>query len=145
MRAAHRQVVAVLALIGLLLSVYLVLFKLGMVGSLRCGGSGSYEEVQLGPWGSIFGIPVAAFGVAGYLVLLIVAMVGLQPRWLDRPEPTKWLVIFSGLGVLFTCYLFYLEIFVIHAICRWCVGSAVVIAAIFLVALSGSRRPLVQS
>ncbi len=146
MRAsAHRQAVAVLALVGVLLSVYLTLFKLGMVGELRCGGSGSCELVQLGPYGAIFGIPVAAFGAVGYLLLLVIAIVGLQPRWLDRPEPTRWLVIVSGLGVLFTAYLFYLEIFRIHAICRWCVGSAVIIALIFVASLLGSRRPLVQA
>lgn len=143
MRApAHRQVVAVLALVGVLLSVYLTLFKLGMVGELRCGGSGDCERVQLGPWGSLFGVPVAAYGVAGYLVLLVVSLVGLQPRWFARPEPTRWLVAVSGLGVLFTAYLFYLEIFRIHAICRWCVGSAALICLIFVVSsLSLRTRP----
>jgi uncharacterized membrane protein len=50
-------------------------------------------------------------------------------------------VVLSGLGVLFTGYLTYLEAFVIHAWCRWCLGSAAIIAAIFLAALAGLRRP----
>ncbi len=138
----HRQVVAALALVGVLLSVYLTLFKLGMVGELRCGGSGSCELVQLGPWGAIFGIPVAAFGVAGYLAILVIAMIGIQ-----RPAAPvdRWLVLLGGAGVLFTAWLFYLEIFKIHAICRWCVGSAAIIALIFVASILGSRRPRTQS
>jgi uncharacterized membrane protein len=46
----------------------------------------------------------------------------------------------SGLGVLFTVYLTYLELFVIHAICRWCVASGFIIVAILLAALLELRR-----
>jgi uncharacterized membrane protein len=42
--------------------------------------------------------------------------------------------------VAFTAYLTYLELFVIHAICRWCVGSAVIILAILAAALLDQRR-----
>jgi uncharacterized membrane protein len=42
---------------------------------------------------------------------------------------------FSAIGLGFTLYLTYLELFVIHAICRWCVGSAVIISGIFLASL----------
>jgi uncharacterized membrane protein len=42
--------------------------------------------------------------------------------------------------VAFTGYLTYLELFVIHAICRWCVGSAVIILGILVVALLEQRR-----
>jgi uncharacterized membrane protein len=42
--------------------------------------------------------------------------------------------------VLFTAYLTYLELFVIHAICRWCVISAVVIALVFGLSLLEARR-----
>jgi uncharacterized membrane protein len=50
------------------------------------------------------------------------------------------LLLLAGLGVAFTAYLTYLELFVIHAICRWCVGSAVIILAILIVALLDQRR-----
>jgi uncharacterized membrane protein len=43
-------------------------------------------------------------------------------------------------GVAFTVYLTYLELFVIRAICRWCVGSAVIILVIFFAALLEQRR-----
>jgi len=55
-----------------------------------------------------------------------------------------WGVLLVGLatvGALFTAYLTYLELFVIHAICRWCFGSAVIITLIWMVSLAALRRP----
>jgi len=135
----HRMTVAVLALVGVLVSTYLLLFKLGVLGSLACGGSGGCERVATSPWAVLYGVPVAAYGVAGYLALMGVALFGLGERWLRRPEPTRWLVVLSGIGVLFALYLTYLEAAVIHAWCRWCVTSAILITLIFLASLAGLR------
>jgi len=88
----HRMVAATLSLIGLLLSIYLTLHRLGVVGPIACGGSGSCDQVQLGPYGALFSIPVAAYGAAGYLALLVVALVGLQEPWAGRRAPTRWSV-----------------------------------------------------
>jgi uncharacterized membrane protein len=138
----HRMVVASLALAGLLLSVYLTLYHAGLVGALACGASASCERVQLGRYGSLLGLPVAAYGIAGYLGILAVALAGLQPRWETSMTPTRLLVLLSGMGVAFTLYLKYLELFVIRAVCRWCVVSAVLITVIFLVSLLSLRiRP----
>ena len=63
----------------------------------------------------------------------------MHPRNLEERWPVSLLVWLSGMGVLFSLYLTYLELFVIHAICRWCVGSAVIITAIFLLALLARR------
>jgi uncharacterized membrane protein len=126
---------AVLSLIGLLLSTYLWLWKIGVLGSLVCG-SGSCEYVQTSRFADVLGVPVAFFGVAGYLALLVVSLVGLQPRWVDRREPTIWLLVLSGVGLVFTGYLSYIEGFVIHAWCRWCLGSAAIITAIFAAAVT---------
>ena len=128
--------VATLALLGLLLSAYLWLWKIGVLGAIACG-SGSCETVQLSEYGVIFGIPVAFFGVVGYLALLVASLVGLQPAWIDRREPTTFLMVFSGIGVAFTAYLTYLEAAVIDAWCRWCLVSAGIIGAIFAIALAG--------
>ena len=131
----HRQAVAVLALLGLLLSVYLTLYHYGYVGTLACGGTNECEKVQASRYAVLFGMPVAGFGVAGYLALLLIALAGLNEKWDGRPEPTLQLAIVSGAGVAFSAYLTWLELFRIHAICRWCVASAVIIFAIFLVSL----------
>lgn len=130
----HRQAIALLALIGLLIASYLALHRLGVIGSLQCG-SGACETVQTSTYAVFLGVPVAFYGVAGYVALLVVSLVGLQPAFVARRGPTLLLAAMAGLGLAFTLYLTYVELFVIHAICRWCVASAVVIAAITVVAL----------
>ena len=96
----HRMAAAALALVGLMVSAYLLLYKLGVVGTLRCVGSGGCERVNTSRWSSFLGLPVAAFGVAGYLVLLGIAMYGLADDRIGRPEATRWLAALSALGVL---------------------------------------------
>ena len=125
----HRQAIALLALIGLFISLYLSLHRLGIIGALQCG-TGGCETVQTSSYAVFLGVPVAFYGVAGYVALLVVSLVGLQPSWVSRREPIVLLAAMSALGLAFTIYLTYLELFVIHAICRWCVASAVIIALI---------------
>ena len=128
----HRMLIAALALIGTLLATYLWLWKIGKIGVMVCG-TGSCEAVQLSSYGMLLGQPVAFYGVGGYLSLLVVSMVGLQPAWLNRRGPTLLLAALSGAGVLFTIYLSYIEGAVLHAWCRWCLTSAAIITAIFAV------------
>jgi uncharacterized membrane protein len=73
-------------------------------------------------------------------MLLVASMLGLQETWLRRREVTQALTVLSGAGVAFTAYLTYLEAFVLHAWCRWCLGSAAIIVAIFVTSLLGLRR-----
>ncbi len=139
----HRMAVAALALVGLLVSTYLLLYKLGFVGEIVCAGSGGCERVQLSRWSMLLGVPVAAYGVAGYVVLLGLALFGLRADQLAKPASTRWIAALSALGVLFSIYLLALELLSIHAICIWCSVSGVVILAIFVVsagALAGARR-----
>jgi uncharacterized membrane protein len=132
--------VALLSLFGLLIAVYMYLYKIGKIGSLVCG-TGGCETVQLSPQARFLGVEVSLIGILGYLVILAVAMAGLQPRAAGMAWPARWLAILSGGAVLFTAYLTYLELFVIHAICRWCVGSAVIIALIFGLSLRDLWSP----
>ena len=132
----HRMVIATLSLIGFFVACYLWLWKMGLLGAIMCG-TGGCETVQLSEYGEFLGLPVALYGVVGYVFLLAVSLVGLQPRWIGRKEPTLVLLILSGAGVVFAAYLTYLEAAVIGAWCRWCVGSAAIIAVIFVAAIVG--------
>lgn len=134
----HRMVIAVLALVGFLISLYLWLWKVGLLGVLACGDGGC-ETVQLSEYADLFGVPVAFLGMVAYLALLALSLLGLQPRWQDRREPTVGLVLVSGVGVAYSAYLTYLEAAVIHAWCRWCVVSAVLVSAILVAAVVGMR------
>jgi len=135
----HRQTVAVLALVGIAIATYLWLHAIGVVGALKCG-TGGCEIVQASSYARLLGIPVAFYGVVGYVALFGLSVAGAQPGLVSRRWPTRWLVALSGAGVLFTLYLTSLEMFVIHAWCRWCLASAAVITAIFVISLMGSLR-----
>ena len=134
-----RMSAALLSLLGLFVSAYLYLYKIGKIGALACGAGGC-ETVQQSPWSRFAGIEVSLIGLAGYAGLLLVSLAALQPGLSHQRWPTTLLVGLAGLGVAFTAYLTYLELFVIHAICRWCVGSAAIIVAIFIVPLLEWRR-----
>jgi uncharacterized membrane protein len=134
----HRMAAAVLAAIGLLIALYLWLWKIGVLGVLACG-EGNCELVQLSSYATIVGVPVAFFGVLGYAAMLAVCLIGLHGAAGERPWATHVLLILSGLGVAFTGYLTYLEAAVIHAWCRWCIASAVIVTAVFITALVGWR------
>jgi len=136
----HRMAVAVLALCGVLVSTYLLLYKLGVIGSMACGAANECERVQASRYSTFLGFPVAAYGVGGYLVLLGIALYGLSERRIAEPGPTRWLTALSALGVVFSLYLLALELFVIHAICRWCSVSGVLILAICAVSAGGLLR-----
>ncbi len=129
----RRMAMALLALAGLFVSLYLYLYKIGKIGVIACG-TGGCETVQLSAQSRFLGIEVALIGVLGYLLLLGLALLSLQPRFAGRSWPLLGLVAAGGGAVLFTGYLKYLELFVIHAICRWCVVSAVLIALLFVLA-----------
>jgi uncharacterized membrane protein len=135
----RRMAVALLALAGLFVSLYLYLYKLGMIGSLACGAGGC-ETVQLSPQSRFLGVEVALIGVVGYGGLLALGLLSLQPRHAGRSWPLTSLLVLGAGAVGFTLYLKYLELFVIHAICRWCVVSAVIIALLFAVTVVEFRR-----
>jgi len=129
---------ALVALIGVFISLYLTMFKLGYIGTLACG-SGSCETVQLSKWGDFLGVPVAAWGVGYYAIVLGLAFAGVQVRYENSARLTNWLVYVTGAGLLFSLWLTYLELFVIHALCRWCLGSAAMTLVLFLLALWDRR------
>lgn len=136
----RRMAIAVLSLAGIFVSAYLWLYKLGYMGAIACGATGGCEAVQSSPQSAFFGVDVAFIGVAGYGTLFALALVSLQPRFLHGGWPLRRLASLSGGAFAFTLYLTYLELFVIHAICRWCVGSAVLITLIFLLSMLELRR-----
>lgn len=134
-----RMGAAVTALAGLFVSAYLWLYKLGAIGTLACG-TGGCETVQLSPQSRFLGVEVAAIGAAGYALLLALTLASLQPRWAGSRRLIALIALLAGGAVLFTLYLKYLEFFVIHAICRWCVASAVLIVVFFTLILFELRR-----
>ena len=128
-----RVVLGVLAAAGLLISAYLTWVHFAQVAPVCVGGSSSCETVQSSRYATVLGVPVAVLGLVGYAGLLFSAVL--------RGELGVYLgFLFALVGTLFSAYLTYLEVFVIHAICEWCVASAtIMVAALICAALAAWR------
>ena len=135
----NRMALAILSLLGLLVAFYMLTYALGWTGSVICG-IGDCETVQNSPYAHLGPIPVAAFGVAGYLALMVVSLVGLQPGAQGSSKVPRLLVGGAVLGAAFSLYLTYLEAFVIHAWCQWCISSAIIMGLALLASLPELRR-----
>ncbi len=133
------MIVAALALAGIFISLYLTLYKLGVIGELSCT-IGSCETVNTSKWSRFLGLPVAGWGLLFYLDVFLIAFVGTMARFENEPVISLVLVAEAAAGVLFSAWLTYLELDVIHAICIWCVTSAVIVTIIFLVSLADMRE-----
>ena len=70
----------------------------------------------------------------------MIAVVGTTPRFEREPLISVVLAGQALIGVLFSAWLTYLELAVIHAICIWCVTSAAIVAAIALVSIADLRE-----
>lgn len=135
----NRMGIALLSLGGAFLAFYLVAGNLGWTGPVQCG-AGDCGTVQASQYAWIGPVPVSAIGLGGYLALLALALLGLQPAF-ARSRLVAGLLFGGALaGLLFSAYLTYLEAAVIRAWCRWCVASAVLIAIVFLACLPELKR-----
>lgn len=123
----------VLGLIGLADSVYLTWIKL--TDSLAvCGGIGNCESVNSSRFAEFGGIPIALIGALGYMAILVTLVLDdRKADWRDGLRLT--LFGFTLTGTLFSLYLTYLEVFVLRAICPYCVLSAVAMTGLFVIAI----------
>ena len=120
-----------LALLGLLVSLYMLAYALGLTGPVICG-VGNCEAVQNSPYARIGPFPIAGLGVLGYSALLVLSLLGLQPNFRGSRLVPLGLLAGGILGVGFSAYLTYLEAYVIHAWCQWCISSAIIMVLVFL-------------
>ena len=135
-----RMAAALLALLGLFDALYLALERLLPDTSLYCPTGGGCEVVQNSPYATLFGVPVAFIGVAGYAVLLGVALLALHGDVVAGIPLPALLLGLASVGGLFGLYLTYLQVAVIGAVCFWCAVSALLELGIWLAALVDWRR-----
>lgn len=134
------RVIFILSILGILIAAYVLksyLFKSPIV----CLNSGC-ELVRKNPASYIYGIPIPAFGFAGYTLLAILAFTRtLSAKWEKTLLPA--IVVIAAGGVAFVSWFTYTEIFIIKAICTWCAVSAInmlTILVLSLVSLLKSRQ-----
>ncbi len=127
--------IPILALIGLGASIYLTYVETTHTNAI-CGPVGDCNAVQSSPYAKLFGFfPVGLLGAIGYIAILV--------AWFWRRMRQDALAKIAGpalfgmalFGTLFSIYLTYLEIYVIHAVCIWCLSSAVIITLLMLLGL----------
>lgn len=98
-------------------------------GSLAlCVGVGDCEVVQTSRYSMVGDIPVALLGLAGMLGILVLAVARVRYR-----DGQIDIVLFamSLAATVYVAYLSYVELFVLHAICPWCVSVAICSVLIF--------------
>lgn len=114
-----RVAVAALAAIGAGIAAY-VTYARYTDATIACS-TGGCEAVQSSDYAELLGIPVAVLGLGAYLVLLATSF-----SKGDLARMTGAVVAVSG--VLFAVYLLYAQIFLIDAVCQWCVASDALIS-----------------
>ncbi len=122
-----RMVAALVALVGLLDSVYLSMSRLKL-SNLGCPVGGGCDTVQNHPWSSIppeSGIPIAYIGLVGYALMFLLSMLALHRDYIGSVAlPVALLVVGMG-AVAMGLYLMSVQVFVINALCFWCVLSGI--------------------
>ena len=106
-----------LSLTGLGIAAYLTTVYLQHVPPL-CGTSGGCVTVQHSRYAHLAGIPLPVVGLIGYTLLFVTASLPGQ-----RARAAG--MVFTVMAITASLGLTYLELYVIHAICLWCVASAI--------------------
>ncbi len=131
-----------ITMIGLAVSIYMTIYKLTNNDSM-CIGNGGCSIVNESVYAEIYGIPVAAFGVFGYLAIMSILIlekkagpsIALRASAFFEQNATMLTFGLTLIGFLFTLYLIYLELFVIKAICPFCVTSQVSMTLLFILSV----------
>jgi protein-disulfide isomerase/rhodanese-related sulfurtransferase len=136
----RKSISFLLALLGLFDSLYLLWIYTSPSRPMVCLGTGC-DTVRLSAYSHLWGLPMPLFGAAGYvLVALLIIAESLVPAAL-AVEVRHALAGATGFGFLFSLYLEYLQGFVIHAFCAWCVTSGLVMTALCALAIYNVVRP----
>ena len=132
-----------LVAVGFVIAGYLSYVETQAVEAV-CGPIGDCNAVQSSSYASLFGVlPVGTLGMVGYTAILIAWLI--QRLRNDKLADYASLALLGlGLsGTLYSIYLTYLEIWVIEAVCMWCISSAVVMTLIMLLSIKPAQVVLV--
>lgn len=135
------RVIQLLTIPGLLLAYFLYLYHESYLIGV-CEPSALFDCGQVSgptsPWSAIGSIPIALIGLVGYAVIFLTTWLQDWIDFVDDYMP-ELMIALTGFAFIFTLGLTLLEAFVIHAFCQYCVYSAVVVLAMFILAVSYLR------
>ena len=122
-----------LTIVGLLVSIYMTIYKF-TDNEKMCIGSGGCSVVNSSRYSEVSGIPVALLGVGGYVAILAVLLLEHRNKFFEQ----NGTMMFFGLsitGFLFTVWLIYVEIALIKALCPFCLTSQAVMTVLFILSV----------
>ena len=125
-----KQVTIALTVLGLLVSIYMTIYKVTNNESM-CIGSGGCSIVNASGYSSVRGIPVAVFGVIGYLAILALFYLESIPGFFQTNGSMLQFAV-TLTGFLFTVWLVYVEVALLKAYCPFCITSQVAMTTIFI-------------
>jgi uncharacterized membrane protein len=127
MKFTRLWAIAILALLGIGVSAYLLTVHWGWWSAV-CFGVGDCQSVNTSRFSEFLGLPVALWGIGSYAAIFLLSLAvmrGIALEWTPR-----LLFLLAAMGVAFSIYLTYIELYVIYEVCPWCVLSALIILAI---------------
>jgi uncharacterized membrane protein len=127
------QVTVALTIIGLLVSIYMTIYKLTSNDNM-CVGSKDCSVVNASKYSEVNGIPVAVVGAIGYTALLAILWFERKPGFF-KDNGTMIFFGISLIGFLFTLWLIYVEIALLKAYCPFCIASQISMTLIFILSV----------
>src|ERR1044071_81402 len=127
------QLALILTILGLLVSIYMTIFKITNNAKM-CIGSHGCSVVNSSRYAEVNGIPVAVLGVVDYAAILAVLFLERRPGFFQQ----NGTLLFFGLsltGFLFTLYLIFVEVALIKAYCPFCITSQTAMTLIFIISV----------
>lgn len=122
----------VIALVGFTDATYLTI-KHYNGSDLSCGLTGGCNEVTSSEYSTVFGIPVALGGALYYLAIFLSTVLYFDNKKDIWTKILQWLPI---AGLLASAWFVYLQLYVIHAICQYCMASAATSTLLFILGMS---------
>ena len=123
----------VLVVLGVLVSIYMTIYKLTSNDSM-CLGSGDCSTVNASKYAEVNGIPVAVIGMIGYLAILAVHFFETRNSFFKQ-NGTLMIFGMALTGFLFTVWLIYVEVALLKALCPFCLTSQAAMTLIFMIAV----------
>jgi uncharacterized membrane protein len=134
---------AVLVALGFLVSLYLTWIKLTN-NTAACAGIGDCDAVNRSRYAEVAGIPIALVGMLGYLAIGCALVAEL--RWPQANWSLRLGIFGMALaGTLYSAYLTYVEVAILHAVCPYCVISAICMVGILILSVLRLRAADVES
>lgn len=132
---SQRSLSIILSVIGLVDAIYLYIIKISNNKNLCLQGIGDCWSVNISRFSEVGGIPISLFGAAAFLAIIVLIWLEGKNQFIDQYGPTLIFGI-TLFGTIYSIYLTYVEIYILRAICPFCVISAVMMVSLFVIAVT---------